>query len=243
MGTGQGECDFDAFATIGNLQAVFEAMGVTVTDDVGPLLHGKCHDATMRTLRAPELGPGLVDVYDGDTVGRQAKKNAALFGGDTFDAAHAFEMRTLGVGDDCHGWLRDASEVADFTRVVHAHFDDRSAMAAIEFEQGERQANVVVEITLCRQHSVAEGRFQDTGDHFLARRFAIAAGDGDQRQFKATAPVSGERAKRQTRVADDDEWQAAILDVGERIDVDHGSGGAALGGACQKVVTVEIFTA
>ena len=53
--------------------------------------------------------------------------------------------------------------------------------------------------------SLARVRAQDRRDHLLHRGLAVAAGDRDERQAKARAPVARELAERELRVVDDDQ--------------------------------------
>ena len=60
-------------------------------------------------------------------------------------------MRALGVVYQSHRRGRNAGQVVDFARMVHPHLDHRRAMSLAQPEQGERQADVVVQVTDRRQ--------------------------------------------------------------------------------------------
>ena len=64
-----------------------------------------------------------------------------------FNRTHEFLMFPLRVIDQGHSGLGDIGEVADFTRMIHAQFEDSALMEAVHAKQREGQANIVVEIS------------------------------------------------------------------------------------------------
>ena len=85
---------------------------------------------------------------------------------------------------------RQPRQVFDFMQMVHAHFQHRITVMGVETQQHLRHANVVVEIALGGEHAVAVTtmRRQNGAQHFLDGGFAVAAGEGNNRQRKAAAP-------------------------------------------------------
>ncbi len=113
-------------------------------------------------------------------------------------------MGALRVVHQRHGRGRDAREVIDLAGVVHAHLDHRVAMVLAQLEQGERHADVVVEVALGGEHRRARAAMcgQDCREHLLHRRLAVAAGERHQRQREARPPVRGEPPERKARIRD-----------------------------------------
>ncbi len=94
------------------------------------------------------------------------------------------------------------------------------------------------------EHAIgAEVFAQARGDHFLDRRLAVGAGHRDHRQRETLAPVLGERAERETRVADDHQRQLPRL-AGESADaIDHRRRCAAAARRVEILVAVEALAA
>jgi hypothetical protein len=63
--------------------------------------------------------------------------------------------------------------------MVHAHLDRGVAVRRAQPQQGQRHADVVVQVAFGGQHG-GPARFggQNRGQHFLHRGLAVAAGDG-----------------------------------------------------------------
>jgi hypothetical protein len=75
--------------------------------------------------------------------------------------AEAFEVGALGVVHQRHVGTREARQVVDLAGMVHAHLDHRGAMAWRAAQQHQRQADVVVEVALRRQHAPRSPRRQN----------------------------------------------------------------------------------
>src|SRR4029077_20095509 len=72
--------------------------------------------------------------------------------------------------------------------------------------QRQRHADRVVEVASRGEHVVGTRRLaEDSGDHFLRARLAVAADDGGERQVEAGAPMGRERAERHQRIGDGDD--------------------------------------
>ena len=87
-------------------------------------------------------------------------------------------MGALGVVHQGHGGPRQARQVVDLAGMIHSHLDHRRPLRLAQLEQGQRQADVVVQVADRRQYpaGITEMRTQDRRTHFLDRGLAIAAG-------------------------------------------------------------------
>ncbi len=196
------------------------------------------HDAALAVHGAPEIGMRIVGIDDRDALVGQAGEDLALGAGHRVDRAETREVRALGVIDEGDRGAGETGQIVDLARAVHAHLDDRRMVRRMQLEQRQRHADVVVEVARCRQHRMlAEIRAQDGGAHLLDGGLAIAAGDADQRDVEARAPVGGELAEGQPRVGDADQRQTRMR--GGPGGVDERTAGALRQGLCDVVVAVE----
>ena len=87
-------------------------------------------------------------------------------------------------------------EIVDFAEVIHTHFDHCITVRGTQPQQRQRHADVVVQITFCREHRFCRTGFdaQDGGEHFLHGGFAVTAGHGDQGNVETIAPSGRELA-------------------------------------------------
>jgi hypothetical protein len=207
---------------------------------VGRVVDGEAEHRAPAGQSTPVGGIGIVLVDHGDAVRRQATVDGALLAGHLVEAAHTLEVSALGVGHQGHGRGADLRQVGDLAGAVHAHLDHRRAMPGSEAEQGQRQADVIVQVAARRQHGGAERRLEDGGDHFLGRRLAVRAGHRDHRQVEAGAPGGGEAAEGEARIVDDDRRYAIRQARGLMQEQRHGPGRHRL---CQEIVGVEAFAA
>ena len=84
--------------------------------------------------------------------------------------------------------------------MVHAQLDHGHAVVATQIEQGQRHANVVVQIALGRQGIVTRMGAQDAGDHLGHSGFAVAAGHRDDGQIELRAPACCQFAQSDARI-------------------------------------------
>ena len=160
--------------------------------------------------------------------------NFAFCGDDAFQRAKSGEVRRRGVGDDGDVGADEGGERGDFARVVRADFDDGVAVFVGKAQQGERHADVVVEVALGGQGLSL--LLQETLQDFFAGGFAVGAGDGNEGGTAAFAAVTSQGGERREAVFDDDLRQ---VDVTSRFD-DSGNGTARFCGF-QIVRAVEVF--
>ncbi|SKN19521.1 Uncharacterised protein [Mycobacteroides abscessus subsp. massiliense] len=81
-------------------------------------------------------------------------------------------MRTQGIIDQSNIRTGDSGQQRQFAKMVHTHFNDGIAVFFVQFQQSQRQTNMIVEIAGSRQHSfITESMTQYAGQHFFNRRF------------------------------------------------------------------------
>ncbi len=113
-------------------------------------------------------------------------------------------------------------------------------MRVAQREQGERQADVVVEVSPGVKNALlARVLAQDRGQHLFDGGLAVRPGHGDERGSEARAPVARQVAERAPRVADHQRRQRIFAAVGA---VDHGGGGFGRD-ALQELMPVEALAA
>ena len=189
---------------------------------------------------APEFGVVVIGVDDGNAIRLQAAKNAALLASHFVQVAHAFKVGALGVSDHRHGRCTEGRQVGDFTRAIHAHLDDSSAMRGAQPKQRQRQADVVIEVAASGEHGGAEGCLQNRGDHFLGRRLAVRASDGNDRQRELGAPGGCKVAEGEAGVIDDNGRNTSR----HLAFIRHEQGSGACGhGLIEKIMCIETLAA
>ena len=73
--------------------------------------------------------------------------------------------------------------------MVHAHFNDGIAVFFVQFQQSQRQADMIVEIAGSRQHSfITESMTQYAGQHFFHRRFTGRASNTKDKRIHIFTP-------------------------------------------------------
>ena len=75
--------------------------------------------------------------------------------GDGFLRAGAFGMDGADIGDHTHGWQGDIAQEGDLTGNVESHFQHGALMPGPQLEQGERQADLVVQVAGALERAVA----------------------------------------------------------------------------------------
>ena len=141
-------------------------------------------------------------------------------------------MRDADVGDEADLRLGQVREISNLAFSPHAEFDDDGLVEGVEFEQGEGQADFVVEVRPSLHGAPALG--ENGGEHILGGSFTDAAGEADDDGPEGGAVSGGDFAEGAEGVLDDD------LGAGQgklsRDEEGAGAGGEGLGG---EVVTVE----
>ena len=206
------------------------------THHISHTVDGKGTHRTAGSHGFPGFGVGIVGIDYRHTISRQTVEDGTLFTRHLIEIAHAFEVRTLGVGDQRHGRRANRCQIGDFARMVHTHLDHGGAMRGTQAKQSQRQADIVIQVAAGGQHRSAIDRLQDGRDHFFGGRLSVRAGHRDHRQRELRPPGCGQAAKRQACVVDHDgrspRWQLAF--------VRHQHGGSPrLQRLSQKIVGIE----
>lgn len=117
-------------------------------------------------------------------------------------------MSGAGVVQDRYVRLGQADGVGDFTETRSAQFDHGRGVFRRQFDQGQRDAEVVVQVATGRQHRTA--RAQDAREHFLDR--GLAAGTGYRRYWlgERSTVQRAELAEGLTGVLDQQLRQRAV---------------------------------
>ena len=98
-------------------------------------------------------------------------------------------MRAQSVIDQSDIRTGDSGQQRQFAKMVHTHFNDGIAVFFIQFQQSQRQADMVVEIAGGRQHSfIAESMTQYAGQHLFHRRFTGRAGNAEDKRIHIFTP-------------------------------------------------------
>ena len=127
--------------------------------------------------------------------------------------------------------------------MIHPDLHGCGAMRGSQTKHGQRQADLVVEVSGRGEHVlVAEFGAQDRRRHLLHGRLAVAADDGDNRQHEAPAPERGERPERDERIGHSE--KAACDAAGERFGTicsDDRRCGATLESLGDEIMTIEML--
>ena len=91
---------------------------------------------------------------------------------DILPAAQTLDVGVADVGDDPHLGLDDAAQIVDLPEVVHAHLHHGHLVALVQPQQGQGQADVIVEVPLGLEHLIFDA--QNGGQHILGGGLAHA---------------------------------------------------------------------
>ncbi|MCY1396148.1 hypothetical protein D9M71_111090 [compost metagenome] len=136
------------------------------------VLQAEAQDLVPSHSRLPDIESAIVAVKYGDAVGIQAFENLALGLDDLVLPTELAHMGRAGVGDDDDLRTGQAHGVGDLADTRGTQLDDRAAMLGSQLQQGQRRAQVVVQVTAGGQN-FALGT-QDAGQHLL--HCGLAAG-------------------------------------------------------------------
>ena len=98
-------------------------------------------------------------------------------------------MRAQSVIDQSNIRTGNSGQQRQFAKMVHTHFNDGIAVFFVQFQQSQRQADMVVEITGSCQHScITKSMTQYAGQHLFNRRFAGRAGNTKDKRIHIFTP-------------------------------------------------------
>ena len=162
----------------------------------------------------------IVGINHRNTLRAQTVEYFAFGARYRFHRAQHADVCRLRVINQRHIRARKPRQIVDFADMVHAHFEYSVMMRCGHAQQHQRQTNVVIKVALGSEYGVHRfgrsanflGRLRERGQrcsqnrcqHFLDRRFAIAPGDGNNRNGKTIAPFRCQSAQRQTCVVNAD---------------------------------------
>ena len=172
-----------------------------------------------------------------DRIRRKHLAEHALLLRDGFARTEELDMRHPDVGDDSDVRAREAGQRLDFAGVVHADFPDANLVGGFGRENGQRQTDVVVEVSL----RLVDGELcrHNRGGEIFRAGFAIAAGQADDTGLETVAIPRGEALQRGERVGNlnqrESVWRAGHILCDDR------ANGTGLRGGGDKLVPVKIL--
>jgi hypothetical protein len=160
------------------------------------------------------------------------------------------------VADHAHLGQGDIAQEGDLARHVETHFQHGALVTGAQPQDGERQADLVVQVAGAFQRAIA--LIEHLRDHFLGGGFADAAGDADDAQIQLAAPEARDLLQRGDGILDPQAQRRAELFCAEPrqvlqpaqvhaavriagLTLDQGEGGAAAEGVVDEVVAVGVF--
>jgi hypothetical protein len=143
----------------------------------------------------PQRRVGIVSRKNRHTVGGQGLQNCPVFTRDGLHRDHELLVFALCIVHQGHGGRRYPGQPRHFSGMVHAYFNHGAAVCGTQAQQGQGQANVVVEVALGCQRLLACPGAQDAGHHLSHRGFSVAACHRHQRQLELLAPPTSQLAQ------------------------------------------------
>ena len=188
------------------------------------------------------LKHGQVRVFGGQQGNAVFRQPLIDFGFGAGNVRHAVEtaadVRAHGVVHQCGIGRGNAGQHRQLAEMVHAHFNHGVTVVFAQIQQGERQADVVVEIARRRQHRVrAEFGAQHRRQHFLHGRFAAGTGNPEHKRVHGIAPRCCQLLQGVQRVG----HEKAACNVGQ-IAVRHNSPRTFDQHVWHKIVRVVVLT-
>ena len=192
-------------------------------------LHTVTHQHSEPTIPRSRI----VGVQERHAIRRQRLDELRLAHRDRVHTRRARVMhRYLGdASDDADARTHEPGEIRDLARHVEADLDHRHLVARLDAEEGQRDADLVVERRLASQHAIT---YAERGrGRLLRRRLPDVPGDADRWNRMGIAQRVGELAQRVLRIGDLHEHRA----VGQIRDGPFHDGGA---GAMRERVRHEL---
>ncbi len=171
-----------------------------------PLRTGLCGQGKAvlprRAVGLPIGKAGIVGIHDRGGLRRQTGEQLALRPHDGFDRTEFTHVRAPGHRHHANVWRRQRGQAGDFAHMIRAHFDHGEAVFAAEFEQGQRHANVVVQIAFGRQRGASGGTHR--GQQLFDRGFPRTAGDGHDLRRAGATPALRDGVQGGERISHDE---------------------------------------
>ena len=153
--------------------------------------------------------------------------------------AEALQVRLAHAGDQAAGGLGDLHQSGDLAGRAGAHLHDGHLGLLVDAEEGERHADVVVEVGLGGHQVVFPA--EDGGNEFLGGRLAVGTRDADHRNVELAAVVGRQLLQHGERVLDHDAFASLVRGAFQQEAVHDGIFGAGLQGCLREIVTVELL--
>ncbi|MCY1420462.1 hypothetical protein D9M71_360830 [compost metagenome] len=205
--TAQGEAD--AAARIAGNVAGMEVGGGIAQAEAQHLAAG---DAGL-----PDIEGRIVAIEYRDAIGIQAFEDFALGLDDLVLSAELADMGGSGIGDDRHLRPGQTHGVGDLADARGAELDHRAAVIGADLQQGQRRAEVVVQVAAGGQHRATGA--QDAGEHLLDRGLTAGAGNGHDWLVERGTVQRTELTQGQAAISDE---QLRQVDIGH-FTLDQGS--------------------
>ncbi len=168
---------------------------------VGAAIHAEGDHSTGKP-RQPCDDPLVVRVRNQHRRRRRPVEDLGLGVGDRIHGCEKADVRLADVRPHAVFRLGNADERPDFARVIHTQLDDRHIRPAPQFDQRQRQPDVIVEVAAIPDDPVFRG--QQLGCQFFGRRLPGAAGDGDDLRPRFPADRASQLLQSIRRVVDFD---------------------------------------
>ena len=139
----------------------------------------------------PIVKERIVTIQHGGAALRQFIQQFAFGCRDVGDTAKSLQMCRGGIRDNANLRSCDLRQRRNFPRMVSTHFQHGRPVMLAQFQDRQRQADVIIQVTLCGQYRVVGVGMlgpHNRRDHFLHRGLAIAARDCNNRQLESGSP-------------------------------------------------------
>ena len=211
----------------------FQVIGLLVLD-------GKTHVSACAGHPQPQQAEDIVRREHGHAVGPQGCNHRAVLLRHRLRVGHELQVLALRVVHQRHRGPCHVGQRLDFTGVVHAQLHHRHLVLCIQAQQGQRHANVVVEVALRGQHGLRLEGAQNRRHHLCDRGLAVTARHSDQGQLELRAPACGQLAQGVFAISHHQTGQTGASQSGVRcITLAQGGYGALGLGLGQVVVAVK----
>ncbi len=97
----------------------------------------------------------VVGIEHSRSAGGQRLNQFVLRPRNSSDRIKKLQMHGSNVGDHANLGLRDFRQRANLARMRHPHFDDRDVMLRFQFQEHERQAEMIIEVAFGLEHAKA----------------------------------------------------------------------------------------
>ena len=151
------------------------------------------HSARQIGSALHAIGDGLVQQVaverideDHAAIGSHTLVKFGLGSNDAFERTEAQQMRLADIGDESEVGMNDGAEFGNVHRVVGTHLDDGKFVLRLHLEEGQRHADLIVQIAFGGQH--VELSTKHRADQFLGRGLAIRSSDAND--LNGTLPVA-----------------------------------------------------